>query len=294
MTATADPIPSSAAAKRLQCLEVWGGNTPVDTAVSIPGLDAWVYSRPCSGDTSGGDLHYLSSCASGHVVRLLLADVAGHGAAVAETAATLRKLIRRFVQFPNQTRLVNAINRHFIPLTPAGRFATAVILTFKPDTGKMSFTNAGHPEPLHYSRKSKTWSFVRSAPAGETTDAVNIPLGIDKARYELSPITPAPNDLILCYTDGLVEARKPDGEFLGAQGLLDLLTKSDPARPENLIPSLVQQVLALNPANATHDDLTLLLLRPNGAGRPGWFLRDLIAPFRYIASWLHLHNPGMP
>src|SRR4051812_50157117 len=98
-------MPSPSHARRLQCLEVWGGNHPVDTSVQTPGLNAFVHSRPCNGATAGGDLHYLSSCAAGQITRLLIADVAGHGAAVADTATQLRSLMRKFVNFHDQTRL---------------------------------------------------------------------------------------------------------------------------------------------------------------------------------------------
>src|ERR1043165_9442152 len=76
--------------KQMQGMEVWGGNRPVDSCVIMAGLDAWVYSQPHGGGEGGGDVHYVSSCAAGMVTRLLVADVAGHGQSVAETASRLR------------------------------------------------------------------------------------------------------------------------------------------------------------------------------------------------------------
>ena len=80
----------------LQCMEVWGGNDAVQSAVTMPGLDAWVYSRPHQGDAAGGDVHYLSSCATGRITRLLIADVSGHRQRVADIAVRLRNLMRQF------------------------------------------------------------------------------------------------------------------------------------------------------------------------------------------------------
>ena len=48
-----------------EAMEVWGGNQPADSGVIMPGLDAWVYSRPHGEATAGGDVHYVSSCATG-------------------------------------------------------------------------------------------------------------------------------------------------------------------------------------------------------------------------------------
>jgi len=48
-------------------MEIWGGNRFVETGVELPGLDAWVYSRPHGGAEGGGDVHYVSSCAAGMI-----------------------------------------------------------------------------------------------------------------------------------------------------------------------------------------------------------------------------------
>ena len=96
--------------QRIQCMEVWGGNRAVDNGVVMPGLDAWIYSRPYEGD-SGGDVHYLSNCASGRITRMLVADVSGHGARVASIAANLRGLMRRYINYLDQTRFIEALHR---------------------------------------------------------------------------------------------------------------------------------------------------------------------------------------
>jgi sigma-B regulation protein RsbU (phosphoserine phosphatase) len=60
----------------------------------------------------------------------LLADVSGHGSAVAATAAALRLLMRRFVNRLDQTEFVSLLNRQFAEMSVAGRFATAIVTTF--------------------------------------------------------------------------------------------------------------------------------------------------------------------
>ena len=49
----------------MQCMEVWGGNTQTNNGVSMLGLDAWVYSKPYQSADAGGDVYYVSSCATG-------------------------------------------------------------------------------------------------------------------------------------------------------------------------------------------------------------------------------------
>src|SRR6478609_6818376 len=84
-------------AEHMTCMEVWGGSQLTERGVELGGLDAWVYSKPFGEAESGGDIYYASSCATGRISRLLLADVSGHGTSVAATAADLRTLMRRFV-----------------------------------------------------------------------------------------------------------------------------------------------------------------------------------------------------
>src|SRR5262245_21546811 len=80
----------------LQCMDLWSGNESIENETSAPGSDIFVYSRPFRGDRRGGDVHYISLCAGGIITRLMLADVSGHGRAVAATSQALRLLMRRF------------------------------------------------------------------------------------------------------------------------------------------------------------------------------------------------------
>ena len=60
-------------------MEIWGGNRAIETSFEAPGLDIYVHSQPFQNSEAGGDIYYLTSCASGRLSRFLLADVSGHG-----------------------------------------------------------------------------------------------------------------------------------------------------------------------------------------------------------------------
>src|SRR5438552_5100495 len=102
-------------------MEVWGGNQAVESAVTLSGIDAWVSSAPHAGRW-GGDIHYVSSCGTGRIIRVLVADVSGHGEGVAEIALTLRGLMRRHVNQLDHGSLVRSLNREFTAIAGAGRF----------------------------------------------------------------------------------------------------------------------------------------------------------------------------
>src|SRR5947207_10019185 len=116
--------------RHMTCMEVWGGNQAADSGVIMAGLDAWVYSKPFGQADAGGDVYYVSSCATGRITRLLVADVSGHGASVSEIAGNLRHMMRRFVNYLDQSRFVGEMNRQFTEHSKLGNFATAVVTTF--------------------------------------------------------------------------------------------------------------------------------------------------------------------
>ena len=137
-------------AQHMQCLEVWGGSQLTSAGVEMGGLDVWVFSKPFGEAQRGGDVYYASSCATGRISRLLLADVSGHGTSVAATAADLRTLMRRFVNRLDQAEFVRLLNQQFIALSQSATFATAVVTTFFAPSRRLTVCNAGHPRPFLY------------------------------------------------------------------------------------------------------------------------------------------------
>lgn len=268
----------------MQCMEVWGGNQLVDCGVVMAGLDAWVYSRPYGSADGGGDIHYVSSCASGRITRLLVADVSGHGADVSQIATGLRSLMRRFVNFIDQTRFVRAMNEQFASIPASSGFATAVVSTYFAPTGSLSICNAGHPSPLVYRARSGEWSLLQPQREAASGPA-NMPLGVlDATAYDQFDTRLAIGDMVLCYTDSLSEAKDAGGALLGMEGLLKLVRELGPVPPAGLIPALRARLEQLAPGNLDHDDLTILLFRVNELA-PRMTLRE-----RLRAPWLVLRG----
>jgi sigma-B regulation protein RsbU (phosphoserine phosphatase) len=255
----------------MQCMEVWGGNQPVDSAVSMAGLDAWVFSKPFGDASGGGDVYYVSSCATGRITRLLVADVAGHGVAVGELAVALRQLMRQHVNHLDQTRFVKLMNSQFTALSNSGIFATAVVTTYFATNNHLSLCNAGHPPPLMYRASAGRWEFLERT-AIEQALAHDLPLGIaDVFDYTEFEVRLRKGDMVLCYTDSLIEARFPDGQLLGIAGLLEIINALDVSKPRELIASLLAAIMSrTGDSGLARDDVTALLFRAKGnSGHPG-------------------------
>ena len=267
----------------LTCMEVWGGNAVVDSGVVMAGLDAWVYCKPFASAESGGDVYYVSSCATGRITRLLVADVSGHGTHVANIAISLRTLMRKHVNQIDQTRFVQSMNQQFTEMSDAGCFATAIVTTFFAPTHELSICNAGHPPPMLYRASKKKWSVLVNR--GSAEEASNVPLGIiDIADYDQFDVRLKVGDLVLCYTDSLMESKDENGHMLGVAGLLKIVQELDVSKPDAIVLQLLTRISTIFAGNLGEDDVTVLLFRPNGLSPQAPLGQRLLAPLRVVGS----------
>jgi phosphoserine phosphatase RsbU/P len=278
--------------QHMQCMEVWGGSQVASSGVELPGLDVWVYSKPFGRAQRGGDVYYVSSCASGRISRLLLADVSGHGNAVASTAADLRTLMRRFVNRLDQKEFVRLLNEQFTTLSQRGSFSTAIVTTFFAPSRRLSLCNAGHPRPLLFRALDGRWSFLGHQDNPEKKGPRNIPFGIFQlADYEQLDIELDPGDCLVSYTDALIESCDADGEMLGEEGLLRIVNLLGDIPAEKIIASLLQEIAERFPENLSADDVTVMVVRANGRSLH-FTLREKIDAFeRFLKAFFRSLNP---
>jgi phosphoserine phosphatase RsbU/P len=276
----------------MQCMEVWGGSQLTSNTVELGGLEAWVYSKPYGQAQRGGDVYYASSCATGRISRLLLADVSGHGKTVAAIAADLRTLMRRFVNRLDQKEFVRLLNQQFTALSRNGIFATAVVTTFFSPSRRLSVCNAGHPRPLLYRAADRAWSFLGHEEAAKTAPTANIPLGIiDLAHYDQFDVELDPGDCFVSYTDALIESRDADGEMLGEDGLLRIINLMGDVEPQKLIDALLKEIAERFPENLSADDVTVLVIKANGGSPHYSFKEKMGALARFAGSLIKSFDP---
>ena len=258
----------------MQCMEIWGGNNAMDNTVSVPGIDAHVFTEPYGGDGHGGDIHYLSMCAAGNISRFVLADVSGHGDAVSDLAAALRRLMRKHINTVDQSRFAESLNEEFGRLADKGRFATAVLATYYAPTDHLIVCNAGHPPPLLYRASGGAWSTLVPESAGIECDARrvgvrNLPLGVvEPSGFSQFAVRLERGDAVVLYSDAPMEAKSPAGEQLGIGGLTGILGGLDPSDPRALSDGVIARVRAHRGGGEADDDQTLIVLHHNAADPP--------------------------
>ena len=279
MNMARNPTDSSLSHERMQCMEVWGGNQQADRHLEMPGLEAWIYSQPYEQAKGGGDVYYVSSCSSGRITRILLADVSGHGVDASKLAIGLRELMRRNINIIQQNRFVAEMNKQFADLAANHQFATAVVCSFFSPNKRLTLCNAGHPEPLCLQQHDGQWT--RISQPSETRELSDFPLGVlDDASYTQTILKLSGGDLVLLFSDAFVEAVDVNGDLLGADGLLTVIQSLESLQPDHFIPALIDAIRAQDPSNLSDDDATVLLIRATGT-RPS-IKNTLLAPFRML------------
>jgi serine phosphatase RsbU (regulator of sigma subunit) len=198
----------------------------------------------------GGDLYDLLPLPDGRV-GIVIGDVTGKGMPAALIMATTTAMIRAAATGASTpgnvlARVNNLLQAHISP----GMFATCFFAIHDPRSGQLCFANAGHNIPY-------------LARAGEIVElrATGMPLGLmaDQAYPELDVVLQE-QDVILFYTDGLVEARNAAGEIFSFPRLQQLL--KDHAQRNDLIGLLLGRLQEFTGAEWTQDDdITLLVVQ---------------------------------
>ncbi|SRR6266446_632620 len=243
----------------LVCTEVWGGNRKVTRTVKMPSLVAWVASVPIEEGEGGGDLHYMSVCDYDLISRVALADVSGHGQDVNAVTERLRKLMRENINAWDQSDFMRGINNTF---RHGGddKYATAIVLSFHRITGRLAFSNAGHPAPLWYHAAQRTWGWLEEGT--EAKKVPGLPVGLIRGTdYSQTVVKLKPFDLLVLYTDGITETENGTGGELGREQLLEWARQAPVDSPKALGEDLLQRLEMFRGGFRTDDETLLVLQR---------------------------------
>jgi serine phosphatase RsbU (regulator of sigma subunit) len=215
---------------------------------AMPGYETGLLYAPAANEPTGGDVYGAWPVGRGNAVAVLVGDVAGKGV---ETAA-LSAMVRFFVEARSWDTLCPAevleqANSMLLGRLPPDTFVTAFLGVLSSDS--LSYCNAGHLPPLH----------VRGGTVS-TLSGHGLPLGVvESPGYSPGEVRLEAGDLVLAYTDGLVEARRA-GEMYGAKRLAELVAAAAREQsPQELVRAVHEEVSGW--ADGISDDAVALALR---------------------------------
>jgi phosphoserine phosphatase RsbU/P len=191
--------------------------------------------------------------ASGGKLMLVMADVAGKSVPAALLMATLQASLHTVVtEGLPLTQLAERLNHYACAHSLDGqRFTTAVLAEYDPATLQLEYVNAGHNAPV-----------IRRLNGNiDRLESASLPLGIaPEATFPSSQITLQPGDLLILFTDGVVEAFNSSGEEFSDPRWIDVIRTLPPASAEQTLQNLIQSVEKFVGATRQSDDITCLVL----------------------------------
>ena len=224
----------------------------------VPGVEIAFVSRPAN--TVGGDYYdaFLRAPAGAKPdskrLLVVVADVAGKSVPAALLMATFQASLRTLAEANTSLlELVEGLNRYACAHSLGGRrFTTAFFAELDPETRFLSYIRAGHNAPL----------IRRASGALEPLETGDLPLGIEPgARFTCATTTMSPQDLLVIFTDGLLEAVNDADQEFGEARILEVLKSSSTAGAQATLKNLLSAVDAFVGHARQHDDITCLLLR---------------------------------
>jgi serine phosphatase RsbU (regulator of sigma subunit)/PAS domain-containing protein len=217
---------------------------------TVPGLDVAALYRSASEVAQvGGDFYDLFTLEDGRVAAVI-GDVCGKGVAAARHTVRLRYELRTLLEDGRPPgRALTAFNRRVQEEFVSDEYATLLLLVLDPSTGAVSWSSAGHPPPMLTGPTPRTLAFGGSLPVGLFADAT----------YQTARFTLAPGRCLVLYTDGVIEARNPDGQEFGTDGL-EGTAPAVAASAAAVAEVVLKQVLS-HSGGHLDDDAAVLVLR---------------------------------
>ena len=213
----------------------------------------------------GGDFFEIVQLSDTQCV-VLVCDVMGHGVRAGLLTALIRGLVGELDErAENPAHVLAEINRGFLPiyrLTGQPVFATVFCGVLDTDQQRLSYANAGHPPPLHLRPATGT---VTSLQQASPEPAAGLMDGFAYTRYECNF---GVGDMLLCCTDGVLEAADDAGELFGEERLKSLALHHGHHNGAELIGKVMDAVRGFSGRETFDDDICLLTVQSTGASCP--------------------------
>jgi phosphoserine phosphatase RsbU/P len=230
--------------------EIQRGLLP-SSAPIVPGYSLCGANFPCR--TVGGD--YYDFELDDDQLIFALGDVSGKGTGAALLMTMLRASVRAHWTEPSLAEAATRINRTVAQNVPANKFVTFFMGRLDPQSGRLTYVNAGHNPPV----------LVRGSGELETLSDGGMVLGLfDSAPYEQGMAQLNPSDALVVFSDGVTETWNSDDEEYGESRLMDLLVGLRDRDASGLQSAILDSLESFAQGAKATDDRTMIVLKREG------------------------------
>jgi phosphoserine phosphatase RsbU/P len=220
-----------------------------DEVPSIPPLQLAVLFKPVT--QLGGDLYDWIPFDDGRIA-IVIGDVAGKGAPAALYGALSSGVIRTRAgrKYP-PGQMLELVNKTLFQRPIEGQYVAVTYAVYDPKNKTIALSNSGLPYPLLV--RAGQPSFV---------DVGGVPLGLfPDSRYEETSLQLQTGDVMVFYSDGVVEMRNDSGEEFGLKRLADTVRSSCEKSPEEIVKSVSATLAEFIGRVRPQDDRTMIVIR---------------------------------
>lgn len=214
---------------------------------NIKGIDYGLLYRPATEITMvGGDFYDLFEISSVKI-GMVVGDVSGKGLEAATLTSLVKNTIKAYAYHQDSPSVVlKKTNTIIADNSSINVFVSLFFGILDIETGKLAYCSAGHPPALIKKPEGAIPLLTRSPVAG----------AFKNQTFKEETETMAGGDILLLYTDGIIEARA-DGELFGEERLIELFNNLGESRVKE-IPSIIFKQTAAFADNKLSDDIALV------------------------------------
>jgi sigma-B regulation protein RsbU (phosphoserine phosphatase) len=188
---------------------------------------------------------------------LVIGDISGKGMAAAILMVQVRAILYNSIcHHETPKSICTSLNRNLKRIINTGSFFTAIIGHLNADN-TLTFCRAGHLPLIHYSRADNNCNNI-------TPPGVGIGIGnhtLFENTLEETTVNPASGDILVFYTDGVIEARNEYLQEFGEERLKKIIIRNA-HKPAHLIKdAIIQSVNEFVHTAPKHDDLTMIIVK---------------------------------
>lgn len=203
----------------------------------------------------GGDFLYYSLI--NQKLWVIVADVSGKGIGPALFMAQSITLIKAALEYKKSpSEVLKVVNQQLCFGNKNSLFVTAFIGVLNIENGQLTYSNAGHPNPIKTSSKGIVEEI-------ETTKG--IPLGLlENTEFEEKTLSLSTNDGLVMFTDGIDEAESKTQELFGIERIKKTLAKTINHKTIDVQNTLLTEIKEHTKGAVQNDDITLLIIKYKG------------------------------
>jgi len=220
----------------------------------IPNIPGWSLAlKWLPAHEIGGDFYDVIDRNNGDY-DLLIADVTDKGIPAALFMAFAKTVLRASITGNASLQEgITRTNQLICQDSSQGLYVTLFVTRINSEKGEISFVNAGHNSPLHYSNRKGRFTNLTGT---------GMALGIDpQTIYKEQTVRIEPMDFIVFYTDGITEAIDANGQEFGIKRLRQVILHHRNATPTEMVNSISKAVNDFIGSDVFKDDLTIMVAK---------------------------------